>query len=155
MKVNTFTLIKSGFACITSDNPQYSYHLSHFIFLTCFLFYQHFYTKVKPFFSFFFLYFFTMDIVILFYCRCVPSFTISIGCAPCSMCVFLKLRLFLDNKCIIAFFLQFIFQSYCFIKRIIFPNLNCIIRILINDIPLVSICNRTIQNILCIRKITV
>ena len=96
-----------------------------------------------------------MDIVILFYCRCVPSFTISIGCAPCSMCVFLKLRSFLDNKCIIAFFLQFIFQSYCFIKRIIFPNLNCIIRILINDIPLVSICNRTIQNILCIRKITV
>ena len=112
MKVNTFTLIKSGFACITSDNPQYSYHLSHFIF--------------------------------------------SIGCAPCSMCVFLtKLRSFLDNKCIIAFFLQFIFQSYCFIKHIIFPDLNCIIRILINDIPLVSICNRTIQNILCIRKITV
>lgn len=36
MKFNTFTLIKSGFACITSDNPQYSYHLSHFIFLTCF-----------------------------------------------------------------------------------------------------------------------
>ena len=134
MKVNTFTLIKSGFACITSDNPQYSYHLSHFIFLTCF---------------------YTIHIVILFYCRCVPSFTISIGCAPCSMCVFLKLRSFLDNKCIIAFFLQFIFQSYCFIKRIIFPNLNCIIRILINDIPLVSICNRTIQNILCIRKITV
>ena len=94
-----------------------------------------------------------MDIVILFYCRCVPSFTISIGCAPCSMCVFLKLRSFLDNKCIIAFFLQFIFQSYCFIKRIIFPDLNCIIRILINDIPLVSICNRTIQNILCIRKL--
>ena len=116
MKVNTFTLIKSGFACITSDNPQYSYHLSHFIFLTC-------------------LYF----ISILYK----------------SLCVFLKLRSFLDNKCIITFFLQFIFQSYCFIKRIIFPDLNCIIRILINDIPLVSICNRTIQNILCIRKITV
>lgn len=154
MKVNTFTLIKSGFACITSDNPQYSYHLSHFIFLTCFYFISILY-KSQAFFSFFFI-FFTMDIVILFYCRCVPSFTISIGCAPCSMCVFLtKLRSFLDNKCIIAFFLQFIFQSYCFIKHIIFPDLNCIIRILINDIPLVSICNRTIQNILCIRKITV
>ena len=111
--------------------------------------------EAVPFWLFLFI-FFTIDIVILFYCRCVPSFTISIGCAPCSMCVFLtKLRSFLDNKCIIAFFLQFIFQSYCFIKRIIFPDLNCIIRILINDIPLVSICNRTIQNILCIRKITV
>ena len=149
MKVNTFTLIKSGFACITSDNPQYSYHLSHLL-----LFYQHFIQKSSLLRLFLFI-FFTIHIVILFYCRCVPSFTISIGCAPCSMCVFLKLRSFLDNKCIIAFFLQFIFQSYCFIKRIIFPNLNCIIRILINDIPLVSICNRTIQNILCIRKITV
>ena len=42
MKADTFTLIKSGFACITSDNPQYSYHLSHFI-LSAFC------TKVKPF----------------------------------------------------------------------------------------------------------
>ena len=112
-------------------------------------------TKVKWFFVFLFI-FFTIAIVILFYCRCVPSLTISIGCAPCSMCVFLtKLRSFLDNKCIIAFFLQFIFQSYRLIKRIIFSDLNCIIRILINDISLVSICNRTIQGILCIRKITV
>lgn len=117
--------------------------------------YQHFAQKSSGF-LFFFLYFFTIAIVILFYCRCVPSLTISIGCAPCSMCVFLtKLRSFLDNKCIIAFFLQFIFQSYRFIKRIIFSDLNCIIRILINDISLVSICNRTIQGILCIRKITV
>ena len=124
-------------------------------FLKLLLSYQHFIQKSSFFWLFLFI-FFTIDIVILFYCRCVPSFTISIGCAPCSMCVFLtKLRSFLDNKCIIAFFLQFIFQSYCFIKRIIFPDLNCIIRILINDIPLVSICNRTIQNILCIRKITV
>lgn len=120
MKVNTFTLIKSGFACITSDNPQYSYHLSHFIFLTCFYFISILY-KSQAFFSSFFLYFYN-GYCDTFYCRCVPSFTISIGCAPCSICVFLtKLRSFLDNKCIIAFFLQFIFQSYRFIKRIIFP----------------------------------
>ena len=30
-----FILIKSGFACITSDNPKYSCYLSHSISLTC------------------------------------------------------------------------------------------------------------------------
>lgn len=64
MKVNTFTLIKSGFACITSDNPQYSYHLSHFIFLTCFYFISILY-KSQAFLALSF-YIFTMDIVILF-----------------------------------------------------------------------------------------
>ena len=153
MKINTFTLIKSGFACITSDNPKYSCYLSHSISLTCLYLISILHKSQVVVFLFIF---FTIAIVILFYCRCVPSLTISIGCAPCSMCVFLtKLRSFLDNKCIIAFFLQFIFQSYRFIKRIIFSDLNCIIRILINDISLVSICNRTIQGILCIRKITV
>ena len=152
MKVNTFTLIKSGFACITSDNPQYSYHLSHFIFLTCFYLISILH-KSQAFFRFSF-YIFTICDTFLLPVR--ATLTISIGYAPCSMCVFLsELRSFLDNKCIIAFFLQFIFQSYRFIKRIIFPDLNCIIRILINDISLVSICNRTIQSILCIRKITV
>lgn len=154
MKVNTFTLIKSGFACITSDNPQYSYHLSHFISLTCFYLISILH-KSQPFFRFSF-YIFYNRYCDTFLLPVRATLTISIGCAPCSMCVFLvKLRSFLDNKCIIAFFLQFIFQSYRFIKRIIFSDLNCIIRILINDISLVSICNRTIQSILCIRKITV
>ena len=154
MKINTFTLIKSGFACITSDNPKYSCYLSHSISLTC-LYLIGILHKSQVVFCFSF-YIFYNSYCDTFYCRCVPSLTISIGCAPCSMCVFLtKLRSFLDNKCIIAFFLQFIFQSYRLIKRIIFSDLNCIIRILINDISLVSICNRTIQGILCIRKITV
>ena len=149
-----FTLIKSGFACITSDNPQYLYYLSHFIFLTCFYLISILH-KSQAFFVFLFI-FFTIDIVILFLLP-VRAISYNLCWLRTLQYVFflIKLRSFLDNKCIIAFFLQFIFQSYRFIKRIIFPDLNCIIRILINDISLISICNRTIQGILCIRKITV
>ena len=150
-----FTLIKSGFACITSDNPQCLYYLSHFIFLTCFYLISILH-KSQAFFRFSFY---------IFYNRYCDTFFTAGAChllqsllaAHLAVCVFfhMKLRSFLDNKCIIAFFLQFIFQSYRFIKRIVFPDLNSIIRILINNISLVSICNRTIQGILCIRKITV